>query len=659
MPEADNPRNAVPLNPEILQNAILNSSDFAIIATDAKGIIQLFNIGAERLLGYAACDVVNKITPSDIHDLQEVIARAEALSAEFRTAIAPGFDALAFKASRGIEDKYELTYIRKDGSRFPALVSITALRGDQGEIIGYLLIGTDDAAAHLVAANKEIVAAQMFRLAVEACTNGMVIADDAGKIVLVNYEIERLSGYRRDELIGQPVDILVPARLRTEYARHCDAVTVRPETGRIGASFDFLGLRKDGTEFPIEVGLNPVQVGAGLLILSVIVDISNRRRMERLKDEFVATVSHELRTPLTSIAGALGLLTAGKAGQLPEAAERLLTIAYTNSQRLVRLLNDILDIEKMELGKVVFDFKRVEVQTIVEQTIEANRAFAESRNVRIRLDSASAVVDVRADPDRLVQAITNLLSNAIKFSPSGEEVVVAIETRGETVHISVRDHGHGVPDEFKPRIFERFAQADATDARQKGGTGLGLSIVKQIVDRLDGAVGFMDAPGGGTIFHVELSSWARAIRAQSRHLRKSHVLALEQKRRRVSSFRLLHIDDEPDIREIVAAALSDAEFAVRGCDSGADGLTAAAQWRPDLILLDVMMPVMDGPATLGHLRENPKTADIPVVFMTARMQTRELERFKSLGAEGVITKPFDPITLAALVRSHMQPANAG
>jgi CheY-like chemotaxis protein len=128
----------------------------------------------------------------------------------------------------------------------------------------------------------------------------------------------------------------------------------------------------------------------------------------------------------------------------------------------------------------------------------------------------------------------------------------------------------------------------------------------------------------------------------------------------MSSYRVLQIDDEPDILEIVAASLSlDSEFEVRGCGSGADGLTAAAQWRPDLILLDVMMPVMDGPATLGHLRENPKTADIPVVFMTARMQTRELERFKSLGAEGVITKPFDPITLAALVRSHMQPANAG
>ena len=240
--------------------------------------------------------------------------------------------------------------------------------------------------------------------------------------------------------------------------------------------------------------------------------IAADKEKTRLQDEFVATVSHELRTPLTSIVGALGLISGSAAGKLPESAKRLLTVAYTNSQRLVRLLNDILDIEKMESGKAVFEFKRVEVRSLVEHVIEENRAFAESCEVRIRLDAASAAVDVRADPDRLVQAITNLLSNAIKFSPPGEEVVVAVEKRGDSVRISVRDHGHGVPDEFKPHIFEKFAQADATDARRNGGTGLGLSIVKQIVDRLDGAVGFEDAPGGGTIFNVNLPNWACAIR---------------------------------------------------------------------------------------------------------------------------------------------------
>jgi signal transduction histidine kinase len=242
-------------------------------------------------------------------------------------------------------------------------------------------------------------------------------------------------------------------------------------------------------------------------VLGVIVDMSERLRIEGLKDEFVATVSHELRTPLTSIAGALGLLIGHAGGTLPAPAMRLLTIAHANSQRLGRLVNSILDMEKMESGKVVFVLKRVEVRALVTQAIENNRGFAEEYGVRITLDAASTSGDIRADPDWLMQIVTNLLSNAIKFSPQGEEVVVAIESRGGKILISVRDHGHGVPEEFKPRIFDKFAQADNSDARQQGGTGLGLSIVKQIVERLGGAVSFDDAYGGGAIFRVEIPAW--------------------------------------------------------------------------------------------------------------------------------------------------------
>jgi signal transduction histidine kinase len=234
-----------------------------------------------------------------------------------------------------------------------------------------------------------------------------------------------------------------------------------------------------------------------------------RKRLDRLKDEFVATVSHELRTPLTSIFASLGLLMGKAAGSLPDPMARLLAIAHTNSERLVRLVNDILDIEKMQSGRVVFNFARVDVRSLVEQAIEGNRELAEGYGVRIRLESANAVCDVRADPDRLAQVVTNLLSNALKFSPALDEVVVAIEEATDVVRISVRDHGGGISADFKPHVFERFAQADATNSRQNGGSGLGLSIVKQIVDRLGGEVGFADAPAGGTIFHVVLPCWGQ------------------------------------------------------------------------------------------------------------------------------------------------------
>ncbi|MGZ5897746.1 MAG: sensor histidine kinase, partial [Xanthobacteraceae bacterium] len=284
---------------------------------------------------------------------------------------------------------------------------------------------------------------------------------------------------------------------------------------RVGENRDLYGLRKDGTEFPVEVGLNPIHVGQTALVLSVVVDISERKRMDRLKDEFVATVSHELRTPLTSIAGSLGLLVGGAAGRLPEPAMRLTAIAQNNSERLVRLINDILDIEKLESGQSVFNFRRVELRSTIEQAIEAMRAFADSHKVTVKLDESAVGDCVRADPDRLAQVVTNLLSNAIKFSPPNGVVEVAIETEGNSLRLEVRDHGAGIPHEFKPRIFEKFAQADTTDARQLGGTGLGLSIVKEIVTRLAGTVGFEDAPGGGTIFFVQLPNWSSVSRRKT------------------------------------------------------------------------------------------------------------------------------------------------
>jgi signal transduction histidine kinase len=237
--------------------------------------------------------------------------------------------------------------------------------------------------------------------------------------------------------------------------------------------------------------------------LVVVLDISERKRVERLKDEFVATVSHELRTPLTSIAGSLGLLTGGAVDKLPDPALRLITIAHSNCQRLVRLVNDILDIEKIESGAVAFDLQRVEVRGLVAHVVEANQMNAEEHGVRIRLDAAAAL-EVQADPDRLAQVVTNLLSNAIKFSAAGEDVTVAIADIGGAARISVQNRGAGIPEAFRARVFEKFAQADSSDARTKGGTGLGLSIVKQIVTRLGGVVAFQDAPGGGTVFHVDL-----------------------------------------------------------------------------------------------------------------------------------------------------------
>jgi signal transduction histidine kinase len=251
------------------------------------------------------------------------------------------------------------------------------------------------------------------------------------------------------------------------------------------------------------------------LALGVIVDISESTRIENLQNGFVSTVRHELRTPLTSIAGALGLLTANPDAALAAPTLRLLTIAQANSQRLLRLVSDILDMDKIESGKVVFALKQIDIQAMAELAIEANRGPAKAAGVHIKLDAAPDAGELRGDPDWLFKIVSNLVSNAVKFSPSGGEVTVSVETRGDNIRVSVRDHGPGVPDHFKCRVFEKFAQADTSDARSKGGAGLGLSIVKRIVTQLGGEAGFVDAPDGGAIFHFELPRGQQKIASAS------------------------------------------------------------------------------------------------------------------------------------------------
>jgi DNA-binding response OmpR family regulator len=341
-------------------------------------------------------------------------------------------------------------------------------------------------------------------------------------------------------------------------------------------------------------------------------------------------VSHELRTPLTSITGSLGLLMGNAAGNLPTPMARLLAIAHTNSQRLVRLVNDILDIEKMEAGRVVFSFSRVEVRTLVAQAIEANRGFAEGYGVRVRLGEALTAADVRADPDRLLQVVTNLLSNAIKFSPPDSEVVVAIEKGVDVVRLTVRDHGQGIPVDFRPLIFEKFAQADAGDARQKGGTGLGLSIVKQIVDRLSGEVGFADAPGGGTIFHVQLPCW-------------DHVASLAIDREaKPDATRLLLCEDDLDTALTLRAQLRQVGFATDFAYSVSEALARAEATQYHAILVDIHLPDGDGVSLIVRLRELPQYRDTPIVVVSADTNPgRDDLRSSKLNVLDWLTKPVD------------------
>jgi PAS domain S-box-containing protein len=491
-------------------------------------------------------------------------------------------------------------------------------------------------------------AEEMFRLAVEACPSGMMMIDHDGKVVMVNTEIERQFGYAREELIGQPVDVLVPERLRTVHVRHRRGFVPKPESRRMGVGRDLFGRRKDGTEFPVEVGLNPTHAGDRLLVLAVIVDISERKRMERLKDEFVSTVSHELRTPLTSISGSLGLLVGQWSDVLPPSATRLVSIAHKNIQRLVRLINDILDIEKIESGQAVFNFTKVGLRQVTEQAIEDIRGFAEEFGVQVRLDAASIEAEINADPDRLAQVITNLLSNAIKFSSRGDEVLVNVEKRGKTAcRVTVRDDGPGIPKEFRSHIFEKFAQADGTNARRKGGTGLGLSIVKQIVERLGGQVGFDDAPGTGTIFYVELPVWDGSAGGE---------IDVDTD---ASPPRLLLCDDDAAVAKAIRARLRPAGFAVDFAHTPETAVLRAGATRYAAILVDLRLRETDGIDLIVRLRALPIHGDTPIIVISGDPEHgREDVRSPHLNILDWYDKPIDFARLIKTLGAATTPISA-
>ena len=355
---------------------------------------------------------------------------------------------------------------------------------------------------------------------IDAIPDTVVVTDRDGRIIFVNAAVEKHFGYSRDQLIGQDVDVLVPKKDHSVHMAHRAAYMAKRAARAMGTGLALRGVRADGTEFPVDVSLGFADTESGRMVIATIQDRTEQHWRERMKDEFIATVSHELRTPLTSIMGSLALVAGGAAGTLPEPAARLINIANANSQRLACIINEILDIEKLESGKMAVDVKPIDVRALIEGEIAAIEGFAQRYGVRIRFDRGIADGMVQADANRLAQVVNNLLSNAVKYSPRGTEVVVGIENRDGMVRISVRDHGRGIPEEFKDRIFEKFVQVETNDARQRGGVGLGLSIVKEIVERLGGEVGFEPALSGGTIFYVTLPHYEQQIETGANRQRR-------------------------------------------------------------------------------------------------------------------------------------------
>jgi PAS domain S-box-containing protein len=577
-PQQSDPADPADSDPLRSYGAAVEASNHAFFTVDINGVITTWNRGAERLYGFPAEDIIGQHISLLVPD-------------DRRNEIASNVAAL--RQDEAVED-LETVRIGQDGRPRDVVISISPIKSKSGEVIGSLGI------AHNVTSKK--LAEDKFRLAVDASPAGMIMVNKAGEIILVNREATRLFGYGEGELIGRSIDILIPPAQRSGHAHLRQGFVAKPEARRMSSRRDLRAVRKNGEEFPVEVLLNPMQTREGLIVLSVVIDVTEIKRIEREKDEFVATVSHELRTPLTSIAGSLGLLLGSAGGKLPEPVTRLVTIAHKNSQRLVRLINDVLDIEKIESGQMEFDSKPVKVRALVAQAVESARGLADGSGVRVRLDPSSQQAKVLADADRLTQVVTNLLSNAIKFSPADGEVLVSVTRTDTSVRIAVRDHGPGIPQEFRQRMFQRFAQADSADTRQKGGSGLGLSIAKQIVLRLGGAIGFADAEGGGTIFYLDLPRLA----AQGR------PAILDGAARP----RLLICNHDPSAAEPLLRRLEHDGFDSDIASSEHDAIERTETDDYAAVLVDLPFPDGEDKDLIEHLRSLPKTRDTPIIFVS-------------------------------------------
>lgn len=321
--------------------------------------------------------------------------------------------------------------------------------------------------------------------------DSIVTTDSTGQITSFNNAAMNLFGYSADEAIGKNFATLIPSISFNER-----------EARMIGQVTELDALRPNGSVFPVELSVSHTMGDSGVIFIGIIRDLTERRRVERMQSEFVATVSHELRTPLTSISGALALLRGGAAGTIPEKGTQLLDAAMRNSQRLTRLIEDLLDIERLTFDRLNFNFAVYPIDTLLKQALESNDQYASRKDISLELNEPVPNVSIRVDDGRFVQILSNFLSNAVKFSPEGERVIVEVTLEDGDVICTVTDFGPGIPDTFRERLFQKFAQVDSSDTRNTSGTGLGLAISKQLAINMNGLVGYETATGGGAQFWV-------------------------------------------------------------------------------------------------------------------------------------------------------------
>ncbi|MDO8450307.1 MAG: PAS domain S-box protein, partial [Rhodoferax sp.] len=644
-----------------LQSAIFNSANFSSIATDAKGVIQIFNVGAERMLGYLAADVMNKITPADISDPQEVIARAKTLSAELGTQIEPGFEALVFKASRGIEDIYELTYIREDGSRFPAVVSVTALRDDHNAIIGYLLIGTDNTARKEVEAEQkkldQRLRDQQFytRSLIESNIDAIMTTDPAGIITDVNKQMEALTGCTRDELIGAPFKDYFTDPERAEAGIKL-VLSEKKVT-----NYELTARARDGKETVVSYNATTFYDRDRKLqgVFAAARDVTERKLLDQVlqeknvelesarfvaekanlaKSDFLSSMSHELRSPLNAILGFAQLMDSGSPQPTPTQKASIGQILHAGWY-LLELINEILDLALIESGKLSLSLEPMSLPELLLDCEAMIEPQAQKGGIHVSFPKFDGPYVVSADRTRLKQVLVNLLSNAIKYNrPGGTVEVTCRAVTAQRLRISVQDSGEGLSADKLAQLFQPFNRL-GQEAGAEEGTGIGLVVSKRLVELMEGEIGVQSIVGVGSVFWIELNQAAALqlppdmdgptamLRARVHDgMALRTLLYVEDNRANMQLVEQL-IERRPDMRLLSAG-------------DGLRGIALARIHKPDVILMDINLPGISGIEALKILREDPATRHIPVMALSANAMPRDIVRGLEVGFFRYLTKPI-------------------